>query len=78
MSEKFSPGLREPSSIELLRIVPLAEAAYLAGVDEDELRREFSDKIIELGNGRQGLRAMYALRLTMALREPGGRFAAAE
>src|SRR5215475_12798880 len=70
---EFSLGLRPPSSLELLRIVPLPEAAYLSGVDEDELRREFPDKIIELGNGRQGLRALYALRLTMALREPGGR-----
>jgi len=60
VSDKFT----EPTAVELLRIAPLAEAAHLSGLDEDELQRQFPNKILRLSNDKLGMRVMHALRLT--------------
>ncbi len=53
-----------PSTIELQRIVPLMEAARLAGISEDTLKRHHGDKIIRLSPRRLGMRVGVALKLT--------------
>ncbi len=53
-------------AVERLRIVPLAEAARLAGVSEDHLRRHHSAKFIRLGPRRIGMRQGDALMLAAA------------
>lgn len=50
------------SSIELLRIVSLKEAARLAGVSEKTLKDRFPEKIVPRG-GRTGMRVGHALGL---------------
>ena len=67
MSIRFNSD--DVSAVELLRIAPLAEAAHLSGLDEDELRRAHPDKIIQLTDEKQGMRVMHALRLTEAPRD---------
>jgi hypothetical protein len=62
MATKLSDDL-ELSSLNLERIVPLAEAARLRGVSEDTLRRHNSDKIIQLSPRRQGMRVRDALAI---------------
>ena len=61
MSERLYPT---PDAVDLLRIVPLAEAAHLSGLNEAELQRRYPDKLIEIGENGFGMRAMHALRLT--------------
>jgi hypothetical protein len=54
----------EKLSIEMQRIVPLAEAARLRGVSLDTLRRTQRDKFVKLSPRRLGMRvfdALYAL-----------------
>ena len=55
--------LPQLSPIELNRIVSLKEAAKLAGVSEDTLRRKHSDKILQVSERRQGMRTGHALML---------------
>jgi hypothetical protein len=52
--------------VERLRIVSLAEAARLAGVSEDHLRRHHAAKFIRLGPRRIGMRQGDALMITVA------------
>jgi hypothetical protein len=49
--------------VERLRIVSLAEAARLAGVSEDSLRRHHSEKLIRLSPRRVGMRQGDALMI---------------
>jgi hypothetical protein len=49
--------------VERLRIVSLAEAARLAGVSEDSLRRHHAEKIIRPAPRRLGMRQGDALML---------------
>jgi hypothetical protein len=49
--------------VERLRIVPLAEAARLAGISQDGLLRHHRDKIIKLSPRRLGMRQADALML---------------
>ena len=49
--------------LELLRIVPLSEAARLAGMSERKLREHYRDKIVKRGL-RAGMRVGDALQLT--------------
>jgi hypothetical protein len=54
------------SPIELNRIVLLPEAARLAGVSIDTLRRYHSEKFIRLSKQRQGMRLRDALMMKTA------------
>jgi hypothetical protein len=47
--------------LELARVVSLAEAARLAGLSEDTIRRRHGDKIIKLSPRRSGMRTLDAL-----------------
>jgi hypothetical protein len=49
--------------VERLRIIPLAEAARLAGLSEDGLRRHHAEKLIRLSPRRIGMRLADALML---------------
>jgi hypothetical protein len=49
--------------VERLRIVSLQEAARLAGVSEESLRRNHKEKLIRLGPRRVGMRQGDALML---------------
>ena len=49
--------------VERLRIIPLAEAARLAGISQDGLLRHYRDKIIKLSPRRLGMRQGDALML---------------
>jgi hypothetical protein len=49
--------------LEHLRIIPLAEAARLAGISQDGLLRHYRDKIIKLSPRRLGMRQGDALML---------------
>jgi hypothetical protein len=49
--------------LAMLRVVPIRQAAELAGVSEDTLRRRRPDKIIQLSPRRQGMRVRDALML---------------
>jgi hypothetical protein len=49
--------------VERLRIVPLAEAARLAGISQDGLLRHHRDKLIKLSPRRIGMRLGDALML---------------
>ena len=51
------------SDLELERIASLNEAAHLRGVSVDTLIRTDSEKIIELGPRRKGMRVKHALML---------------
>jgi hypothetical protein len=51
------------SELELERIASLSEAAHLRGVSVDTLTRTDSDKILELGKRRKGMRVKVALML---------------
>jgi hypothetical protein len=51
------------SALELQRIAPLQEAARLAGVSIDTLKRRHRDKILQLSERRQGMRVRDALML---------------
>jgi hypothetical protein len=53
-----------PTPIELQRIATLAEAAHLAGVSEETLKRHHAEKIIRLSPRRLGMRVGVALKLT--------------
>jgi len=53
----------ELSKIERLRIVSLTEAARLAGISKDTLRRHYQAKIIKITPGREGMRIQDALEL---------------
>jgi len=54
---KLSPELR------LEQIVPLQQASKLSSLSVDSLRRNHSEKIIELGPRRDGMRVKDALML---------------
>jgi hypothetical protein len=56
------------SKVERLRIVTMAEAARLAGLSEDSLRRHYSSKIIKLSPRRDGMRLEDALMLAAPTR----------
>ena len=49
--------------VERLRIIPLSEAARLAGCSEESLRRNHADKLIRIGPRRIGMRQGDALML---------------
>lgn len=49
--------------LELLRIAEMSEAARLAGVSQDTLKREHSDKIVNMSRRREGMRVVHALML---------------
>ena len=49
--------------LELLRIAEMSEAARLAGVSQDTLKREHSDKIVKISRRREGMRVVHALML---------------
>jgi hypothetical protein len=49
--------------LELLRIAEMPEAARLAGVSGDTLKREHSDKIVKISRRREGMRVAHALML---------------
>jgi hypothetical protein len=49
--------------LELLRIAEMPEAARLAGVSQDTLKREHSDKIVNVSRRREGMRVAHALML---------------
>jgi hypothetical protein len=51
------------SELELQRIASLNEAAHLRGVSVDTLIRTASEKIIELGPRRRGMRVKDALMI---------------
>jgi hypothetical protein len=51
------------SKVERLRIVTMAEAARLAGLSEDSLRRHHRQKILKLSPRRDGMRVEDALML---------------
>jgi hypothetical protein len=53
----------ELTPLELLRIVPLEEAARLRGVSTDTLRRNYPEKILQLSPKRRGMRLRDALQL---------------
>jgi hypothetical protein len=53
-----------PSSVELLRIVSLQEAARLSAMSPDTLKRRHADKIITLSPRRLGMRVRDALMLS--------------
>jgi hypothetical protein len=53
-----------PSSLEMLRIVSLQEAARLSGMSPDTLKRRHSSKIITLSPRRLGMRVRDALMLS--------------
>ena len=61
------------SKLELLRIVTMAEAARLAGLCEDSLRRHHGSKIINLTPRRAGMRVEDALMLSKRPRGPRSR-----
>jgi hypothetical protein len=54
---------RLPPHLEMEQIVSLADAAIVAGVSADVLRKELADKLIQLSPRRQGIRLKDALRL---------------
>jgi hypothetical protein len=56
--------LPELTALELNRIVRMSEAERLSGLSEDSLRRNHSDKIIQLGPRAIGMRVGHALQLT--------------
>jgi hypothetical protein len=58
------PVITDLSLVERFRIVPLAEAARLAGMSEDSLRRHHASKVIRLSPRRLGMRVCDALMLT--------------
>jgi hypothetical protein len=49
--------------IEMARIVPLKEAARLAGCSPDTLKRNHRDKIVQISDRRIGMRVRDALQL---------------
>jgi hypothetical protein len=55
--------LPELTALELNRIVRMSEAERLSGLSEDSLRRNHSDKIIQLGPRAIGMRVGHALQL---------------
>jgi len=50
--------------VERLRIISLGEAARLAGISEDGLRRHHPDKLIRLSPRRVGMRVGDALMIS--------------
>jgi hypothetical protein len=52
------------NDLALARIVTLREASQLAGISEDTIRRNHSDKVIRLSPRRLGMRVKDALFLT--------------
>jgi hypothetical protein len=58
------PVASELSPLELNRIISLSEAARLSSLSEDTIRREHSDKILDLSPRRRGMRVGDALMLT--------------
>jgi hypothetical protein len=50
--------------VERLRIISLAEAARLAGISEDGLRRHHPEKLIRLSPRRVGMRVGDALMIS--------------
>ena len=55
--------LPELTALELNRIVRMSEAERLSDLSEDSLRRNHSDKIIQLGPRAIGMRVGHALQL---------------
>jgi hypothetical protein len=58
------PDINDLPLIERLRIVPIAEAARLAGVSVDSLRRNHKDKLVRMGPRAVGMRQADALLLS--------------
>ena len=52
--------------LTMLRVVPIREAAAIAGVSEDTLRRTRADKIIQISPRRRGMRVRDALLINEA------------
>jgi len=65
-----NPDQARLTAIELLRIVPLVEAARLAGVSVDTLQRHHADKVVRVSERRVGMRVRDALMLQPAKRKP--------
>jgi hypothetical protein len=55
--------LPELSPLEMHRVVSLNEAARLAGISDDTLRRRHPDKIVRISPRRVGMRVGDALQL---------------
>jgi hypothetical protein len=60
--------LPELTALELNRIVRMSEAARLSGLSEDSLKRNHSDKIMQLGPRAIGMRVGHALQLSKTAR----------
>jgi hypothetical protein len=56
-------GVEGLTALELARVVSLAEAARLAGISEDTIKRNHRDKILQLSQRRLGMRIRDALNL---------------
>jgi hypothetical protein len=50
-------------ALELLRIVPMAEAERLSSMSADTLERNYPDKIVHTSPRRKGMRVVHALIL---------------
>jgi hypothetical protein len=59
-----TPKFTLPTEIQLRRIVSLPDAAALASVSVDTLKRRHADKIITLSPRRKGMRVRDALMLS--------------
>jgi hypothetical protein len=57
-----NPKIHILTAIEFLRIVPLSEAARLAGLSVRTLRDKFPDKLVKRGQ-QVGMRVGHALQL---------------
>ena len=63
MNKQKPPSIDELSALELMRIVPLSEAARLSGLSARTLQRNHSDKVIRMSPGRIGMRVRDALMI---------------
>jgi hypothetical protein len=71
----LSPAAKEllklAGPVELLRVAPMPEVERLSGLSDDSLRRHHSDKLINLGPRRKGMRVIDALMIQQAARAAG-------
>jgi hypothetical protein len=58
-----------PTSVQLMRIVSLRQAAELAGISARTMQRTHADKIIRVSPGRLGMRVRDALMIAEAKRD---------
>jgi hypothetical protein len=63
MSKSNDDELPNPTTVELNRIVSLAEASRLSSLSVDTLRDQFREKIVQLSPKRAGMRVGHALML---------------